>query len=649
MSTIVTINDLQLDESVFRFPLYRGTAARPFMLYGFAPRWQEYKSMVSGLQGSPAKVSIRGSRKAGADEGVLRVEIPGIYVMRATKVNELSIELECYDARLLLAREVADTDFNMVFGDGYLPLTEHTTYKEAIQKLCARSTALTAVLSDNAFGAIPDRALEDNVHLSAMAAPDPLGYLCERVGVDLTRELESGKFYFASRADATAAWFAGFENYNWRVRPGFMALETVVLQRPRTIVRYYWEHHCIRAEGTNGAATASTYGPDETQISLAQVYLYQGEYYSIGELLSAIGLSATEITDEQIAKAFLSDSAQGSPLHPVDTFQRKVAWGIIRRDWRRLWRIEFTNGSTGGWDTWRFGKLNDDGSVDPTSVECDYVEFKRVVSVPTGQSLEGQPWTFNRDAPSPFKAVWDDGPESGVIRIVPDQGDDRMDDLIPPMPGALNVLRKAGSGLRTDALLIAAKSELENGEGAANTVRNCTLFGREDISRGRFDTGFQIFVYLTARRFMPNDNTRWHKESTVGFADGDIAQVEIAPSAEVQCYRTFVGGTAPAPEPDGLGAVLNNLELHDDAERGADVWKTTHALSAEGHGTADTLDLAKRPRVVDGPVVGVEVVVDGFETYTEIAVGNIADQKARELIAQKRLNARGINVQGKDV
>lgn len=647
MTTIATINDLPLDEGLFLWPMYRGTDARRITLYGFGPRWLEYKAMVAGLQGAPARIDIRGSRKPGANEGVARVTIPEVYVVRATKVNDVKVELWCYDSRLLLNREVGDMDFNMTFGDGFLDGTEFVTYREAIEAYCTRFTVITSRLASTAFDKIPQRNLEPNVHLSAYAAPDPLAYLCDRAGVDLTVGLD-GKWYFASREDATAGWFAGFEDYNWDVRPGFLTLDTVVMQRPRTIVSYYWEHHCIRAEAVGGTATASSYGPASTRIQLNQVYLYEGEYLSLTELMTAIGggLSTSTITDTIIAKAFLSNSAQGTNLHPLDTFAKKVAWGIIRRDWRRLWRIEFPSGSTGGWDMWRFGKLNDDGSVDPVGVECPYVEFKRVVSAPTGQSIENQPYTFNRAAPAPFKAVWDDGPESGVIRIVAAEGEDKLDDLMPPMPGVLTVPRGAASGLPTDALVIASKPELDNTEGVKNTVRNLTLFGREDLSKGRFNPSFTMYVYLVARRFMPNNNTRWHSESAQGFSDGDIATIYLPPSGEINCYRTFVGGTAPAAESDGLGAVLNNLELHDDGERRAEVWKLTHSQSAEGEGKADTLQLALRDRLVDGPVIGASIVVNGVETATEITVGNIADDKARDMTAAKRLAARGVDVQG---
>ena len=224
-----------------------------------------------------------------------------------------------------------------------------------------------------------------------------------------------------------------------------------------------------------------------------------------------------------------------------------------------------------------------------------------------------------------------------------------MDDLIPPMPGVLSVSRKADSGLPTDALVIAGQKELDNTEGVSANVRNLTLYGREDISKGRFATSFSLHVYLVARRFMPNNSTRWHSETAKGFDDGDIDAVYLPPSGEVNCYRTFVGGDAPTAEPDGLGAILNATELTADAERRAELWKLAHSMSAEGHGQADTFELAKKPRLVDGPVVEASVVVDGVETYTEIAVGNIADTKAREMIAQKRIAQRKVNVQGNPV
>lgn len=645
MTTRADINGLALDMGVFKWPLYRGAVARPVMLYGFGPRWPEYKSLVNNLKGAGAKVTLYGTRNAGGNRGGLTATIPEVFVYRATKVNDVQVALECYDSRFLLTQAVGDMDFNMSFGDEILEGTEYVTYKDAIQAYCLRFPFIVTRLAGTAFDSIPDHKLEKNAHLSALVAADPLGYLCERAGCDLVVGLD-GKWYFASRADADAAWFANFEDYNWLTRPGFLSLESIVTQKPRTIVPYYWEHHCIRAEGGDPASTVSSYGPEATRIQLSQVYKYDGEYHSLGELCTAFGLGSTFITDAQIARSFWSGSAQGSPLHPCDTAQRKELWEIIRRDWRRLWRIEFPSGSTGGWDQWRFGKLLEDGSIDPVTVECKYVTSRRIINPQPGGTIEGSPWTFNKAAPSPFKAMWDDGPESSVIRIGVDDAGDSKDEVFPPMPGWLTVTRKAGSGLPTDALLIVGKDMLDNGAGETGRSLNCTIFGREDVTIARFVPTFQIIIYLTARRFMPNDKTRWHAGSQVGYADGDIDRVELPPSGEVNCYRTYVGGDAPAAASDGLGAVLNVTELADEDARRAEVWKLTHALSVTGEGRADTLALGMRARVVDGPVEEAVLCLDGVETYTEMSVGNLADNRARRMIADKRVASRRVEVQG---
>lgn len=657
MTTQVFLQGLPLDEGYFAWPLYRGTEARPVILRGFGPRWDEYRRIVNGLKGAPAKLEIRGSKNAGGNRGQLRVTVPEVYVLRATRVNEVQVELECYDARLKLRQLVGDMDFNMSFGDGFLDGTEFTTYRQAIEAYCARFPLITARLRAGAFDSIPDRLLEKNAHLSALLSPDPLAYLCHRAGCDLVIGVDS-KWYFASREDASAEWFAGYLAYKWKVRPGFLALESIVTQRPRTIIPYYWEHHCIRAEGGDPASTVSSYGPETTRIELAQVYLYQGEYFSLSELLEELGFGGTSLTDAQIAKSFFSDSADGSPLHPVDTFQRKLLWSIIRRDWRRLWRIEFPSGNTGGWDQWRFGKLNADGSVTPVSVECKYIEFTRVVNPATGATIEGSPWSFNREAPSPFKAVWDDGPESGVIRIVVDSAREGETDAYPPMPGWLVVPRKGAgfnaSGVATsggdydNALRIIGKDQLDNGNGETAKSLNLTLFGRESISKAGMVATFNIVVYLTARRFMPNNKTRWHAGSAVGFADGDIDQVELPPSEEVMAYRTYVGGDAPAVRSDGLGALLNEEELTAEDERRAEVWRLEHAAAVTGDGEADTLELATKPRLVDGPVQEAALIVNGVETSTSISVGNLGDERVRRMIADKRIAARGVSVQGRN-
>ncbi len=658
MATQVLINDLPLDEGQFNFPMYRGTEARKFKVYGFGPRWPAYKALVGGLAGGFAKLTMRGSKEAGPNPGKLTVTIPDIIVLKATQVNEVSVELECYDSRLLLTESVNAMDFNMLFGGDYLENTEASTYKDAIQRFCEANPLIKSRLDADAYAGIPDRPLENNVHLSALMSPDPLGYLCDRAGCDLAIELETGKWYFASRADATPQWFAGFEQYAWRVRPGFLALETIITRKPRNIIAYYWEHHTLRVEGVDDQSTVSTYGPDENKVSLTQVYRDDtlGIYSTLNELLDNHNLTG-KATDATIARAFFANSAQGCQLHPLDTFDRKVVWGIIRRDWRRLWRITFPSGSTGGWDQWRFGQIQDDGSVEPISVECPWVEFTRVISTDGQGKLEGRPWTFNHDddeQKAPFIATWDNGPESGVIRLVVQDSADRMRDEIPPLPGTLTVTHD--NGTTGDALLIIAKSKVDNGEGDVGNLKavdHLRIFGREDISKGRMQTSFRMAVYLTGRRFMPNDATRWHKETAAGFANGDIEQVELPPGDEVQVYRTYVGGdhaTAEWIESDGLGLTLNNMEVKDDAIRRAEVWKLTHCLASTGQGHADRLNLAKRRRLIDGPIQEAELhaVKEGAaaETFVIVRVGNLADDKARSLTAQKRIASRKVEVQG---
>lgn len=652
MATRAYLNNLPLDESSegVVWPLYRGTFARKVMLYGFGPRWQEYKNLATSLRGNGATLKLRGTHPGG---GNLDVSIPDVHVLRATRINEVLCELECADSRILLMDSVGDMDFNMVFGDSYLPDTSLTaddphTYKSAIEAYCRRKSAIVSRLGAGAFDSIPDRKLERGVHLSALVSADPLGYLCDRAGCDLVIGLD-GKWYFAGREDASTEWFGGLVDYNWQTLPGFLNLENITLRKPQFITPYYWEHHTLRAEFINADGTVTGYGPDELRIYLEQVYLdpEDSEYKSLATLLDDHGLAGA-ITDAQIAKAFFTESAQGTSLHPLGSFERKLVWGVIKRDWRRLMRITFSDGSRGGWDNWRFGQIQEDGSVEPVSVECPWVRFSRVVSSDNQGTFENRQWTFNEDAPSPFKAVWDDGPESGVIRIVVEDGPERMKDAFPPMPGALSVERSSGDTRRTDALCIVAKQEMDNGEGEKAAIKHLLLYGREDITRARLANSFQMFVYLTARRFMPNDNTRWHKETVKGFSDGDIDTVELPPGQEVECYRTYrpANATADDIEADGLGLILNEEELQNDAERRAEVWKLTHCAAVTGEGRADTLKLGTRARIVDGPVQEVSLHVVGAETFCEMRVGNLADDKSRMATAQKRIAGRRVNVQG---
>jgi hypothetical protein len=645
-ATRAFLGTLQLDQGDLTWRLYRGTHARSVAIRMSGQRYAEVAQFVRQLGGQPTFLRLEGV--SGIGEGAPRqvTTFPEVYVYRVHRLNDKLLEIVVFDSRFPLSRRVGDADFNMSFGDGVLEGTEFPTYREAIENYVRRFRNDDG-LEPDAFDAIPERELERDVHLSAMVAPDPLGYLCDHAGCDLTVEPLTGRWRFASKADAASGlWFAGWDQYSWVNKPGFIDNEAIHLQRPLNIDVYSWETHCIRVQGSDPQSTIAAAGPASTQVELEQVYLWDGEYVTLDIMLLRAGFGPTFIQDRQIAEAFLSSNADGSPLHPINTIQRARVWGTIQRDWRRLWRLNFPNGSIGGWVDWRFGQLEPDGSVTPVSVECPSVVFSASYRVRDGNELFGQPWTTNLPPDeSPFKATWDDGPESGVIRLYVEPDASRQLDAAPPMPGQLFVRRPGG--VQDDALRLVEKDELDNQEGAASTVRNLTLVGREDISLGRFRQSFSIAVYMVARRFMPNSNERWHRHEAPGFPDGDIDRVELPPG-ELQALRDFVRLPDKPPGPDGLGLLLNEDEMIADGDRRAEVWKIVHSPGVTGEGEAARLDILQRPRLVDGPVEGVDVELRGGQIRCRVKVGNLADEKTQRLIADQRLADRRNEAQGKE-
>lgn len=644
------LDDLPLDVSNFTWPIYRGTTAKPGVFRVAGERWDDVQQWAAEKKGGPSVLALTSPRGSGASSGPFTRELQNIYTQRIAKLNDSVCEITCFDSRILLSRFVGDADYNMKFAGNYQPGTRQETYKSAIEDFVERVRDFLGFdpVADDAFESIPDRELEDHVRLSAWSAPDPLAYLCDRAGVDLVVEPLSGQWYFASRADASeGGFFQGWNTYRWTTRPGFIDNDAVALQRPKIIKPFSWEIHGLKLFGGRQSASFAPprSGPIETQVELEQVFLWEGKYLTVLELQAKINLSLVE---NSLDRGFLSQSGKGSSLHPADSTQvRRKAWQTIQRDYRTLWRINYLFAEPGAWLEWRFGKLLADGSIDPTSVECESIEFKATLEQAPGQSVLGRPWTFNRGPDEcPFIAVWDDGPESGVIRLVSEPDETA---LRPPVPGSLLVDRDINGGvlapgtpsiIRDTALRYVFKDGLATGDSGNAFIPELELLAREDISNGYLAPFDGVTVFMVARRNAPNDNTRWHAEEVPAFTDGEIDEVQLPPG-EVEVYRNADLGV----EADGLGLIMNEDEVVRDGQRRAEVWKLIHQPAVTGEGVAKLLSLLNVDRLVDGPVqeAAVEFAVGDNHAQTcsvRVVVGNLADPKARTVTAEKRLDKR---------
>ena len=645
MATVAyNLGGVALPYAIFSWPKYRGTIAEVIPLDCPAQNYTALETLAKSLGGNGTYLEVTGPDKAGNNPGTVTLRIEGVQILRVVKLNAQLCRVYIADKRQILTRRVGDMDFQLRFGDGYLEGTEAGTYQAAVRKLVASVDVLRGNVEGSAYISFPPAVkTHDGYNLAGLMLPQELGVLLDDAGADMA-VTNGGQFRFPGRKDIDDdAALPSKTAYSWHVEPGWISDKSITLGKPRKVRSYYWERHCLRMIGGDPSATISTSGPVELQVQLEQVYASDGQYFTLSELLDHWGFRATDLTDAMIAKAFMTDRFQGSPFAVYfGTVEFSEVFKAVRDGWRTLWRIKFVDdkGHVGGWTDWAAGKIKADGALDPVAVECPWVDFMGSIS-PSEQGKTG--WldsdsTKNHADDAPFTVTWDGDPSNGIVRLVQNAATPSGGFAVP---GAL--VKNLG---------VRRISNIEDGEGASFTVKGIpTLIEREDVSKAEFKASFEVKVYLCATRRMPNNETRWHREDAdTKYADADIEYVELPPSGELLCYRDYVSAEAGhAAINDGLGPVLNAIELKDDAERRMEDWKITHGAPVGGFGVAESIMLF-RDFEVDGAVsrIVLESTLEGngCTLRTRIETGNLADSKARARRVEKRLANREVKERG---
>lgn len=634
--------EFALDVSDFAWPKYRGASARRVTVNFNGRRWDEFTSFFEGVGLQPCELIWRfpGSPGATAQTRTV-VRVPGVYIRRARKVSSLRAVLWLYDARWWLNEAVNALDFNTTFAGSVLADTEAATYRTAIRAILTdlqqRGRLPVAWNADN----VPETALEADVLLAALQSPSPIDYLCERCGCALT--VENGRIMFAVTSEITAEWVASVAQLPWYTEPGFVIQQDRNKLLPSSVLVYAEERHTHRVWYDSPGSTRTS--SERVALQWQQRYMVDDKPKTLAELCTHFGYT---ITDAQIAKYFLCDAAgrsdlDATELYPCNVTNQRVMWSIIRRDWRRLFKLDLPDGN-GSWVDYAFGKLLAGGDVDSVALEVDWVEFRRtgITRLAGTDTMIGAPWSFNRsyaDSAPPFSVAWVNGTaESGLVRLV---YTGTNSDAFPAVPGELYVPRPAG--VVDDALRITLKDELAAGTHMAN-LRNLTLTAREDISNGRFYDDFSMAVYVTATRRSPNSAERWWATEVLTGAKTDYTLVAELPPGEVKALRTYPGVVAS----DGYGPLLNQEELTADAERRVDALMMRllggDNVTGEAYGIHEV--------AVDGPVQEVVYAVEVDNMYrvkmlTRVTTGLLTNTEALRLAEDKRQAGRVYTLSGK--
>lgn len=628
----------------FDWPKYRGVTPQGVVFDQPAGKYEEFTALAKTLAGGTTTLRFEGPAAPGTQPGSETWEVPGVYIGSVSLIDHTRCRVTVYDRRYELRRRVFDKFYRVRFGDGYLEGTEKDTAESVFRDFAGSIDLLSDNLAADAFVDIrTDVSVPEGVMTDGLPALVGIGEIEEFMSTDLV--VEGDSYRFTGRADIDETNLPGLDEYSWFAQPGWVTEENVKLQRPREFVAYSRERHCIAV--TNDVFETVT-APPELEVTLEQVYIDDGDVYTLDGLLENFGYNAGDMTDRTIARSFMSNSFQGTAIEEDSTEDNRRVREAIKDGWRTLWRLKFPNdvGHLGGWTDFAFGKISPDGSTKEVSVHCPWVEFFEVLELDGNQtSTIGAKLADNHEAPSPFRPVWEMGPEAGIIRLFVDRSKLR-DKQNYAIPGAL-----------TSIPVVEVQANVKDGEGSSDLMEFYKIVEAQDFSKLNFEVSMDIAIFICATKRMPNDETRWHAERVDGYKDGDVADQELPP-AEQLTVRDFVApsffdpsffaddDSDHAAQQDGLGPILNQDEVTKDAKRRAEAWKIAYGQSAEGEGIAESIMLARDTKVT-GAIKSVSVrgTVEGEQGVqvlrSRIEVGNLNDHAAIMRKANKRISVKG--------
>ena len=640
---IIKLGDVFLPYCTFRFPKYRGTVAREVELDCPAVMFDVLANLAKSQPTGGHPMTFTGPATGGNQPSDVTATLGNVWIDRVVRFDQ-TCRLILFDTRFLLGRRVADVDFRVVFGDDYLNETNYSTTQAALTKLRDSISFLATLTSSDWAKDAPNVSVRDNTYLSGQSLPLALGSFLDSFNADLTMK-NDGRLYVVGREDiAASSKLPGLTDYKWHTAPGWVTRGTYISGKPRVLVVYYNERHCLRMLA-NDSATEETQvrlGPKELRVKLTQMYADGGEYKTLDDLLSDNDFDSTDLTDALIATCYMSDTFENAPIHDsYGTAQFEAVHKAVQDGWRKLYKVEFVDdaGHVGGWTDWQAGQIASDGSVIPVAVECPWVEFLNVIA-PEGSGYHpfvNSVSTVNHDSPAPFTVRFEGSESSGIIRLV--QKDLRDGNLA--VPGAL-----VGDDGNPTSLRVREVSKIQDGEGDIYSLQDFKLVESESRGKARFEPSFTAAVYMCATRRMPNDETRWHDERiNTTLADPDIAFIELPPAHDILCVRDYVkdGTAGHFAMSDGLGPILNQTAVTADATQRALGWELTHCAELEGFGIAEGPKLFADYEV-GGPISDISLEVEVTETSatvrTRISAGNLADLTSRGRLATTRLAKR---------
>ena len=667
--TIYKLAGVPLDYCKLSWPLYRGAVHKPVTLHQSLRAFNRLKSAIDAAKGI-VTLEVTCSSRAGKAAPSRTVKIKGVRVLKIVKRTDGTCAIDLADARIELAKWTCKRDLNMMFRDGFLDGTEKPFSIEALKFMLDDALPLFAA---DAFNGMLNEPVPHDLLYSGSMLNKSLDDLMSRFGLSLTVGID-GKMRVATRDDIGPKPIKG--KYTWLrgKEPGWLTSTAKTFRRARKFRFYYRRKHAMLVEIMHDGSNAE---PRYLNLVMRQRYQDGEDFLSLGDLLVKYGLAYDAMNDASIGEAYMSENFQNTPMERDGSAERDALIRIIKNDWRRLYKIDFSDlrGGIGMMSDLAIGvfkkidKPTDkqaalglrpgdiSGDVLPGgAIRGKWAEFLNVMSnkglvgafpiIGTSAVVNHEKDPSDPGGPTlpsaPYTGTWENE-EAGMIRL--------KQEKLPDNNYAIMGRVTNEHEMKVD-YVPARQITLPNG-----TVKT-TRWGIDVPARSKAKIAADDAIALMiGTQRLPNDASRWEVIELDGFPDGDMDVQEFEVSelpalfdyidedkrtgAEHQEHAAAGGLT--------MGEFLNESQIRADANARRDQFMRQVSQKFAGPGTAIGVAALENERV-GGSIDSIALQLDGVMVTTEITCANLAAaDDARQKRAGRRREARMMVAGGKKV
>ena len=654
-ATTYKLAGIPFDLCKVTIPNYRGALARDFGMTLSLARFNALDNAITSKKGI-VDLEVTCSKSPGTKAPRTTRTIKGLRVLELIRKSDRTCFVRMVDPRYDLGEYIAKANLNLRFRDGLIDETQAPTLRESLVKLLGPESLSLFEGLDR----VPNIDTPEARNTAGYARPKTIDDVCDQHGVDVVWLPLKGKLGFAIRDDIGEKPLKGKHYWLLAHKPGWEIDKRRQYRLPKKLRYYYTKRHMMVVPIVHDAATVSSVNP--LQLAAVQVYDDGGEYLTLTELLAKYAPGKT-ITDAQIAESFMSENFEGTVIARDGSADIDTLLRILKADWSRLFQMvaPHAQGAFGGLSDLvigvfkkaevadiqrgvQVGDVTDD--IDNVGgVRGNWAEFLNVLTGGkiTAQGVSGLTTVTNHTGTAPlptmpFGGEWANE-EAGVIRL----RQQRLPDNNFAMPG------RVSNASDMQVTWVPRRTVKNPDTGLAVPTR----WGFDAPSRGKAKLRIDpMYLIVAGTQRWPNSAAQFQMHEFDGWQDGnaDVQEFEVS---ELVALYDFVdidgkidGVSHPADSPNQMGSPLNNVQIRNDAETRAEVFREEMGRSFAGEGIAAGVSMLDE--VIDGAVDKISLEIDGVAVYGRVVCDNLATDAARKRKATRRAEARRVKV-GKKV